>query len=76
MWRSTSPANWSWLTASLTANIFQSVTLFDEFFASLEILRHALHDHAIFMKFWELLIFSLSLSVEAILSIMSCLYEL
>jgi hypothetical protein len=59
----------------LTANIFQSVTPFDEPFASLEILRRALRDHAIFTEFWELLIFSLSLSAGAILSILSCLCE-
>jgi hypothetical protein len=49
-----SPADWSWLTVSLTTNIFQTVTLFDEPFAPLEILQRALRDHAIFTKFWEL----------------------
>jgi hypothetical protein len=49
-----SPADWSWLTASLTVNIFQTITPFDEPFAPLEILRHALRDHAIFTEFWEL----------------------
>jgi hypothetical protein len=33
-----SPADWPCLTATLTVNIFQTVTLFDESFASLEIL--------------------------------------
>jgi hypothetical protein len=47
-------ADWSWLTASLTVNIFQTVTPFEESFDSLEILRRALRDHAIFTKFWEL----------------------
>jgi hypothetical protein len=41
-------ADWSWLTASLTMNIFQIVTPFDEPFASLEILQRTLRDHAIF----------------------------
>jgi hypothetical protein len=36
------------LTATLTMNIFQTVTSFYESFALLEILRHALHDHVIF----------------------------
>jgi hypothetical protein len=70
-----SPADFSWLTTYLTVNIFQTITLFDELFAPLEILRHALRDHVIFTKFWELLIFSLSLFVEAILSILSFLCE-
>jgi hypothetical protein len=48
------PADWPCLTATLTVNIFQTVTLFDEPFAPLEILRRALHDHAIFTEFWEL----------------------
>jgi hypothetical protein len=69
------PIDFPYLTATLTVNIFQSVTLFDELFASLEILRHALHDHAIFIEFWDFLIFSLSLSAGAILSVLSCLYE-
>jgi hypothetical protein len=46
-----SPANWSWLTASLTMNIFQTITSFDESFVPLEILRRALRDHAIFTEF-------------------------
>jgi hypothetical protein len=48
------PVDLPCLTTTLTVNIFQSVTLFDESFAPLEILRHALHDHAIFTEFWEL----------------------
>ena len=69
------PVDLPYLTATLTVNIFQFVTLFDESFASLEILRRALQGHAIFTKFLELLIFSLSLSVGAILSVLSCLCE-
>jgi hypothetical protein len=42
------------LTTILTANIFQSVTLFDEPFSPLEILRCDLHDHAMFTEFWEI----------------------
>lgn len=42
------------LTTTLTMNIFESVTLFDESFVPLESLQHALHDHAIFNEFWEL----------------------
>jgi hypothetical protein len=45
-----SPADWSWLTASLTTNIFQTVTPFDEPFAPLESLQRALRDHAIFTR--------------------------
>jgi hypothetical protein len=48
------PVDLPCLTTTLTVNIFQSVTLFDESFVSLEILRCALHDHAIFTEFWEL----------------------
>jgi hypothetical protein len=48
------PANWPYLTATLTMNIFKIVTLFDESFASLESLRHTIHDHVIFTEFWEL----------------------
>jgi hypothetical protein len=47
-------ANLPCLIATLTANIFQTVTLFDEPFVPLKILQHALHDHAIFTEFWEL----------------------
>jgi hypothetical protein len=43
-----------YLTTTLTMNIFQSITLFEESFASLEILRRTLHYHAIFIEFWEL----------------------
>jgi hypothetical protein len=42
---------WSWLTASLTMNIFQIITLFDDSFALLEILRCAIRDRAIFIEF-------------------------
>jgi hypothetical protein len=48
------PVDLPYLTATLTANIYQSVTLFDESFAPLEILRHSLHDHTISTEFWEL----------------------
>jgi hypothetical protein len=70
-----SPANWPCLIATLTEDIFQTVTPFDNPFAPLEILRHALCDHVVLTKFLEILIFSLSLSVEAILNVLSCLYE-
>jgi hypothetical protein len=46
-----SPADWARLTKTLTVNIFRSVTLFDEPFTSLEILRRALHDDVGFTKF-------------------------
>jgi hypothetical protein len=49
-----SPTNWSLLTASLTTNIFQTVTLFDEPFASLKSLRCALRGHVVFTEFREL----------------------
>ena len=49
-----SPSNWPYLTTTLTADIFQTITLFDDSFVSLESLRRALHDHAIFTEFWEL----------------------
>jgi hypothetical protein len=45
------PADWPFLTATLTMNIFQTLNLFDESFAPLESLRRALHDHAIFTEF-------------------------
>ena len=49
-----SPADWPYLTATLTVNIFQTVTLFYEPFALLEILKRTLWDHAIFTEFWEI----------------------
>jgi hypothetical protein len=48
------PVDLPCLTMTLTANIFQSITSFDEPFVPLEILRHTLHDHAIFTEFLEL----------------------
>jgi hypothetical protein len=45
------PVDFPCLTETLTTNIFQTVTLFDEPFVSLEILRCTLHDHAVFTKF-------------------------
>jgi hypothetical protein len=49
-----SPTYWPCLTITLTLNIFQTVTLFDDSFALLEILRCALHDHVVLTDFWEL----------------------
>jgi len=66
---------WPSLIWSLNAYIFWSVTPFDGSFATLEILWRALRDHAIFSIFWDIWIFSLSLSVEAIMSILICLWE-
>jgi hypothetical protein len=71
-----SHAVWSWLIASLTMNIFQTITPFYELLAPLEILQRTLRNHVILTEFWELRIFSLSLSAKAILSVLSCLSEL
>jgi len=51
------PANWAMLTKTLTANIFWSVTSFDESFTLLEIFTSALHDDANFIEFCGLWIF-------------------
>jgi hypothetical protein len=48
------PVDLPCLTTTLTTNISQSVTLFDESFVPLEILRCTLRDHAIFIEFWEI----------------------
>jgi hypothetical protein len=48
------PVDWPCLTATLIANIFQTVAPFDEPFAPLERLQDALHDHVVFTEFWEL----------------------
>jgi hypothetical protein len=48
------PIDLPYLTATLTVNIFQSVTPFDETFTPLENLRRSLNDHVISMDFWEL----------------------
>jgi hypothetical protein len=40
------------LTTTLTANIFQTVTPFDDTFASLEILRCDIRDHVVFTELW------------------------
>jgi hypothetical protein len=56
------------LTTILTVNIFQSVTLFDEPFVSLEILQCTLQDHAIFTQFWELEFFLFIFLLEPLLA--------
>jgi hypothetical protein len=48
------PVHLPCLTATLTTNIFQTVTLFDKSFAPLEILQRTLHDHFVFTDFWGL----------------------
>jgi hypothetical protein len=48
------PVDLPYLTATLTVNIFQYVTLFENSFVLLEILQCSLHDHAISSEFLEI----------------------